>query len=97
MKKFIVEQLGYVQLEANRTFIVEVPDDMTEEDAEELVKDQTLPEDESMAWKDDLGHKWIGYDVEIWETDVYESDGIGGLKVINLDELDKNGQKGVRA
>jgi len=91
MKKFLVEQAGYVQLEASRRFLVEVPDDLTREEVQELVKEAewSLPDDEDMAWKDDLDRGWIAYDVEIESTDVLDADAVAEestqrLKVIRL-------------
>lgn len=104
MKRFIVEQSGYVQLEASRLFVVEVPDDMSEEQAEALVDElqDTFPEDEGMAWRDDLGRNWSGYAVEFSETEVYDPDVVvggpttKGLTVIRLKGFDTNEQKAVR-
>lgn len=72
MKRFMVEQNGYVQLEAWRTFIVEVPNHFTEEQVYELVngQDDLIEEKQDGGWVDDLERAWIGYDVDIVETSV---------------------------
>ncbi len=99
MKRFIVEQIGYVQLEASRRFVVELPDHISEEEAQELVEsgDVPLPDEDGMEWTDELDQKWIGYDVEIMETDVYDPEPVtgsrstAGLRVVRLE-----GQEGVQ-
>jgi hypothetical protein len=74
MKKFIVEQVGMVQVEAGRKFVVEVPDDCTEEQAEELFQaaEESMSNTEGMGWTDDNDRLWVGFDVEIDDTDIYE-------------------------
>jgi hypothetical protein len=95
MKRFVVEQTGMVQLEATRRFVVEVPDHFTEDQTEDLLQHTSLPDEEyeeDMAWSDDLDRLWIGYDVEIDSTDIYDPDNVAGapatdgLKVITLGE-----------
>jgi hypothetical protein len=73
MKRFIVEQLGYVQMKPARRLLVEVPDHFTKEQAEELLQDaqSALPSD-GLWWTDDLDCKWDGFDVEIEEIWVYD-------------------------
>lgn len=101
MKRFIVEQTGYVQLEATRRFVVEVPDDMNEEQAQELLEDlqEPLPDDEGMAWWDEPDRSWSGYDVEFTETDVYDPETVvggpktEGLRVMTLEGLGKNARR----
>jgi hypothetical protein len=93
MKRFIVEQNGFVQVEASRRFIIEVPDHISEGKAQELVEgDQVLlPDDEGMEWWDMPDRKWSGYDVEIEETDVYDPETLlvapstDGLRVIRVE------------
>lgn len=93
MKRFIVDQTGFVQLEATRRFIVEVPNHISEEQAQELVDagQVSLPEDEGMEWWDTPDRKWLGYDVEIEDTDVYDPETsfvaprTEGLRVICLE------------
>jgi hypothetical protein len=101
MKKFIVEQLGYVQLEATRMFVVEVPDHISEEQAQELLEDlqEPLPDEGKMAWWDEPDRSWSGYDVEFTETEVYDPETVvggpktDGLTVVRLKGLDKDTDK----
>jgi hypothetical protein len=92
MKLFVVERSGMVQLEAARQFVVEVPDHFAEDQTEELLQHTSLPDEEDMEWADDLDRRWIGYDVEIDTTDIYDPDYVAGapapdgLKVITLGE-----------
>jgi len=75
MKRFIVDQTGFVQLEASRRFIIEVPDHISDEQAQELLDEGqvSLPDDEEgMEWWDTPDRKWVGYDVDIEDSDVYE-------------------------
>ena len=96
MKRFVVDQVGFVQVEATRRFLVEVPDHVTEEQAQELVlqSEDTFPADDEMAWTDDGIRNWVGYDVEIENTEVYEptemmsAPPLEGLTVIKLQELE---------
>jgi hypothetical protein len=76
MRKFIVEQVGYLQVEATRRFIVEVPDHFSDEETKELVEkmQDSLPDDNGMEWWDQSDRSWIGYDVEFDYTDVYDPD-----------------------
>ena len=103
MKRFIVEQNGFVKVEAFRVFVVEVPDHITEEQVQEFVETETFPEDEDMAWWDEPDRSWSGYDVEFTDTEVHDPDAfVGGpdtkrLKVIRLEGLDTIEQKGVRS
>jgi hypothetical protein len=91
MKRFYVEQLGNVQVEAARSFIVEVPDDFTEEQAQELLRDfdRQLPGTEGMEWRGDDDRDWVGFDVDVLETDIYDADNVKteGLEVIRLADL----------
>ena len=94
MKRFFVEQTGYVQIYATRRFVFEGPDDMDEQEVEEVVKDRALVirEDEGLAWKDDLDRKWSGYDEEIWDTHIHEADydtdaSLKGLTLVTKDYL----------
>lgn len=101
MKKSIVDQLGYVQLEATRRFVLEVPDDIGEEQARELLEDlqEPLPDEGKMAWWDQPDRSWSGYDVEFTETAVYEPETdfgaakTDGLTVVKLKGLDKDTDK----
>ena len=96
MKRFIVEQTGFVQVEAYRSFLVEVPDHISEEQAQDLVEngEVELPDDDGMAWRDQPDRQWVGFDVEIEETDVYDPDAVmgapstEGLRVIKLEGLE---------
>lgn len=92
MKRFIVEQRGYVQVEAGRAFVVEAPDTVSEEEVYDLLKTaEPVAEDEDMAWCDELERRWIGFDVDVMEIDVCEAeaDEEPYLKVVRLDELEK--------
>lgn len=101
MKRYIVEQTGFVQLEATRRFVVEVPDHISEDQAEQLVENaqEAFPEDEGMEWWDHPDRSWTGYDVEITETEVYDPDAVWGsprteeLKVIRLEGHDNDTHK----
>src|SRR5262249_51190364 len=92
MKRFIVEQTGYVQIEACRSFVIEVPNHISKEQAQELVEngEAELPDDDSMGWWDTPDRQWVGCDVEIEVTDVYDPDAVTGrpstegLRVIRL-------------
>ena len=91
MRQFVVEQTGYVQVEATRRFVVEVPDDIDGDEVyERMIKAEPEPEDEDMAWRDDTDHLWIGYDVDVWETDVCEAEAddpsLAEMKTIKLEE-----------
>ena len=93
IKRFIVEQTGFVQLEACRRFVAEVPDHCSEEQARQLVEDvqESFPDDDGMEWRDEFGRHWVGYDVEIDGTEVYDPDtewaapDTEGLKIIKLE------------
>lgn len=92
MRKLIVEQTGSVQVEAERRFVVEVPDDVTDEQAEELLREmQDATDVDEVEWTDDGGRHWVGFDVECVETEVHDPDtvvgspGVTGLRVIRLD------------
>lgn len=92
MKKFIIEQTGYVQVEATRRFVVEAPDDVDDGQVYDLVKAaEPAADDEDMAWRDELDRKWIGFDVDVAEIDVCEAESdepsLEGMKAIKLDEL----------
>jgi hypothetical protein len=82
VRKLTVQQRGLIQVEVERTFAVEVPDDMTEEQAQELLEnmDDSLSDDEGMAWEGGgkAGGTWIGYDVEVEETEVHDPALCGG-------------------
>lgn len=84
MKRFYVEQLGNVQVEATRSFIVEVPDDFTEEQAQDLLRDfdRQLPDTEGMEWRDHDDRDWVGVDVDVLETDIYDADTVETGKVV---------------
>jgi hypothetical protein len=92
MKRYIVEQNGQVQVDASRRFVIEVPDHITEEQAQDLLVSETvtLPEDDGMEWWDLADRKWVGYLVEIEETDVHDPEtiwgtpSVEGLRVIRL-------------
>lgn len=88
MKRFYIEQLGNVQVEAARSFIVEVPNDFSEEQAQELLHDfdRQLPGTEGMKWRDHDDRDWVGFDVNVLETDIYDADSrdTKGLEVITL-------------
>jgi hypothetical protein len=79
-----------VQLEAERQFVVEVPDHFTEDQTEELLQHTSLPDECGMEWADEHGRQWVGFDVEIDTTSVYDPDTNtvteDGLKVINLED-----------
>ena len=87
MKRFVIEQTGRVELEAERQFVVEVPDHFTEGHIEELLQHTSLPDEEGWEWAD-CDCLWAGDEVEIDMTDVYELDpnsvSEGRLKVIKL-------------
>jgi hypothetical protein len=93
MKRFIVEQRGYVQLGAGRRFLVEAPDHFNEDRVEEQLKDVDLPEDQGMEWSDEHERKWTCFDVEVEETEVYDpettlgADEIEGLPVVTLTDV----------
>lgn len=97
MKRFVVEQNGFIQVEASRRFLVEVPDHISEEEARKTLEDlqDRLPDNEGMEWRDEPDRNWVGYDVEIEGTEVYDPDtefvapATEGLIVIKLDGLDK--------
>jgi hypothetical protein len=93
MKRFIVEQLGLVQVEATRRFVVELPDHVSEKQAQDLVesKQETFPDNDDMAWRDQPDRSWSGYDVEITETHVYDpgAPNTDELRVIRLESNDK--------
>lgn len=91
MKRFIVDQVGFVKLEADRRFLMEVPDDCTEEEVQELIEEaqDSLPESEGLEWMGE-GQKWSGYEIEVEYTDVSDPETVAGgeaesLKVIRLD------------
>ena len=94
MKLFIVEQTGFVQIEAYRSFLVEVPDHISEEQAQDLVEngEVELPDDDGMGWWDTPDRQWVGCDVEIEDTELYDLDAVmggpstEGLRVITLPE-----------
>ena len=92
MKCFIVEHTGLVQVEATRRFVVELPDNVSEKQAQDLVENGEVerPDDDGMGWWDTPDRQWVGCDVEIEETDVYDPDAVmgapstEGLRVIRL-------------
>jgi hypothetical protein len=92
MKRFIVEQLGFVQVEAERRFLLEVPDDCTLEEAAELLEgvSESSLDGEGMEWTDNNDQNWLGFNVQIDTTEVYDPDTVAGapptegLKVIML-------------
>jgi hypothetical protein len=94
MKRFIVEQTGLVQVEASRRFLVEVPDHISEKQVQELLEneDVELPDDDGMGWWDTPDRQWVGCDVEIEDTELYDLDAVmggpstEGLRVITLPE-----------
>jgi hypothetical protein len=94
MKRYVVEQNGIMQLEAARRFLVEVPDHFTEDQTEALLEklEGSLPDEEGMEWTDGIDRKWLGVDVEIDTTNVYDPDSVAGartkegLKVITLED-----------
>jgi hypothetical protein len=96
MKRFIVKQTGFVQIEACRNFLVEVPDHISEERAQVLLEngEVELPDDDGMGWWDAPDRQWVGCDVNIEETDVYDPDGVvggpstEGLRVIKFEGLE---------
>ena len=96
MKRFIFQQTGFVQIEACRSFLVEVPDHISEEQAQVLVEngEVELPDDDGMGWWDTPDRQWVECDVEIEETDVYDPDAVmgapstEGLRVIKLEGLE---------
>ena len=96
MKRFIVEQTGLVQVEATRRFVVELPDHVNKEQAQVLVENEQveLPDDDGMGWWDTPDRQWVGCDVEIEVTDVYDPDAVmgapltEGLRVIKLEGLE---------
>lgn len=92
MKRFVVDQHGIVEVEASRSFIVEVPDHISEEQVQELIANGPLPDEDGMEWWDTPDRKWLGYDVDIEETVVYEPENPGaeGLSVIRLEVEDVN-------
>ena len=69
---------------------------ISEEQAQNLVesKQDTFPDNDDMAWRDQPDRSWSGYDVEIEETDVYDPDAVmgapstEGLRVIKLEGLE---------
>jgi hypothetical protein len=93
MKRFVVEQTEMVQLEADRRFLLEVPDDCTLEEAAELLEgvSEALLDREGIEWTDNNDQNWLGYNVEIDTTEVYDPDAVSGapptegLKVIKLE------------
>ena len=92
MKKLIVEQVGYVQIEVERTFVIEVPDGVSECDAERALDGDDTPSDaDDIEWTDDSGQGWLGFSVESIETQVYDPDEVlgaprpEGLKAVRLD------------
>lgn len=82
-----------MKVEAERRFLVEVPDNVTEEEAKALVEEaqDSLPDSEGMDWIDGNDRGWIGFEVEIEYTGVSDPDTVAGgastkgLRVISLD------------
>lgn len=95
MKRYIVDQIGFVQVEATRRFVVEVPNDISEEEAQQLLEEGhlPLPEGDGMEWWDTPDRKWLGYEVEIEDIEVYDPETVmgtpstDGLRVVWLQEL----------
>ena len=80
MKRFIVEQLAEMRLDVERKFVVEVPDEFTEEQVEELLEDagDSLKDCDGMEWIDGSDQRWSGYVVEVSSTDVNDPDIVMG-------------------
>lgn len=93
MKTFVVEQIGQVQIEATRIFVVEVPDHTSEDEIQELLEEMQsdLPDNENMAWEDETKQKWSGYNVEDIETVVSDPGTVmggpstEGLSIVQLE------------
>ena len=54
MKRFVITQYGVQEAEVARSFVLEVPDDMTEEDVDALDEDrlETLADEAGVGWNE---------------------------------------------
>ena len=95
MKQFIIQQTGYAQVEVERRFVIEVPDDITEGQVEqgwaEWIESKEADLAEELAWMTDDGTGWIGYEVEGVETNVDDIDPVQAKAqlIINLEDAVK--------
>ncbi len=95
MRKFIIDQTGYLRLEVERRLVVEVPDDVTQEQVEQNVEDWIEQKEnagqEQVEWRSGDGQGWCGCDMDEIETSVDDSDPVEAeeLPVISLEDVAK--------
>lgn len=79
MKRLIVEQMGYVQIEVKRAFVIEVPDGVSADDAKRALNEGEPPSDtDNILWTDEDGTEWMGFHVEDINNWVYDPDEVLG-------------------
>src|SRR5262245_21164816 len=72
MKTFRVDQTGELQLTVNRQFIIEVPDDWTEENLEEFLLEDEANTEEIPRVDEGKGERWFSFCVDQIETDIID-------------------------
>jgi hypothetical protein len=88
MKRFVVEQSANVEITLTRTFLLEVPDDCTQDEAEKLVLeiDEIVLAEEQVEWINDSPCEWDEVDAQDTTlTPVSSAHGTNGLPTITLD------------
>lgn len=90
MKRFVVSQSANVEMSVARTFLLEVPDDCSQDDAEELLLD--VDEDifirAELGWITGAHCEWLDGDVDGEDTTLtpaINADEANGLPIIKLD------------
>ena len=87
MKRFIVEQSANVEITLTRTFLLEVPDDCTQDEAEKLLLeiDEIVFMEQEVAWTIASPCEWDDVDAERTTMTPLSSDRTKGLPTITLD------------
>jgi hypothetical protein len=88
MTRFVVEQSANVGITLTRSFLVEVPDDCTQEEAEKrsLEIDQIVLNDKQVEWINDSLCEWDEVDAQgTTLTPLSSNDRVHGLPTITLD------------
>jgi hypothetical protein len=88
MKRFIVDQSANVEVTLTRTFLLEVPDDCTQEEAEKLLLeiDESALFEQQVEWINDGPCEWDEVDAQGTTLTPLSSDHrTDGLPIISLD------------
>ena len=89
MKRFIVEQSANVEIMLTRTFLLEVPDDCTQGEAEKLLLelDEDVSFEQQLEWINDDPCEWDNVDAQgTTLTPESSAHGTNGLPTITLDK-----------